>query len=93
MRALNMSRLLSRAGAAGGLLLLLTAPGAHAYAPGAAQAVAVPCSETALVNAVDGANAGGGGDLRLAPTCTYTLTRAHSAGGQRDCRTSPARSP
>ncbi|WP_310715488.1 hypothetical protein [Streptomyces lydicus] len=79
VRAINLFRLLSGIGAAGGLLL--TAPAAHAAAAGPAQAVVVPCSETALVNAVDGANAAGGGDLILAPFCTYTLTGAHSPGG------------
>ncbi|MFH9864572.1 hypothetical protein ACH4NT_00490 [Streptomyces lydicus] len=70
---------LSGIGAAGGLLL--TTPAAHAAAAGPAQAVVVACSETALVNAVDGANAAGGGDLILARFCTYTLTGAHSPGG------------
>ncbi|MFI1617339.1 hypothetical protein ACH4VT_10240 [Streptomyces lydicus] len=77
VRAIHLFRLLSGVGAAGGLLL--TAPAAHAAAAGRPQAV-VPCSETALVNAVDGANAAGGGDLILAPFCTYTLTGAHSPG-------------
>ncbi|MFH9355142.1 hypothetical protein [Kitasatospora sp. NPDC017646] len=79
MRAINIFRLLAGSGAVGGLLL--TAPAVHADAVGPAQAVAVPCSETALVNAVDEANAAGGGDLVLAPFCTYILTGAHSTGG------------
>ncbi|WP_234430546.1 hypothetical protein [Streptomyces sp. NRRL F-4489] len=79
MRAINLFRLLAGAGAAGALLL--TVPAAEADAAGPVQAVLVPCSETALVNAVNGANAAGGGDLILAPFCTYTLTGAHSTGG------------
>ncbi|MCK7628000.1 hypothetical protein MUU72_33765 [Streptomyces sp. RS10V-4] len=79
MRAIDLFRLLSGVGAAGGLLL--AAPAAHADAAGPAQAVDVPCSETALVNAVNAANAAGGGDLLLAPFCTYTLTSPHSTGG------------
>ncbi|MFD5393300.1 hypothetical protein ACFWJW_03460 [Streptomyces sp. NPDC127097] len=79
MRAINLFRLLAGIGATGGLLL--TAPAAHAAAVGSAQVVVVPCSETALVSAVDAANAAGGGDLILAPFCTYALTGAHSTGG------------
>ncbi|MCC9312495.1 hypothetical protein LN042_36510 [Kitasatospora sp. RB6PN24] len=79
MRAINIFRLLAGSGAVGGFLL--TAGTAHADAVGPAQAVVVPCSEMALVNAVDEANAAGGGDLILAPFCTYTLTGAHSTGG------------
>lgn len=71
-----MLRLLFGAGAAGALVF--TTPAAHAYT---AQAQAVPCNETALANAVNAANAAGGGELILAPFCTYTLTSAHSAGG------------
>ncbi|MFF4284185.1 hypothetical protein ACFY0R_02500 [Streptomyces sp. NPDC001633] len=79
MRAINFFRLLAGVGAAGGLLLTVPAP--HADAAVSAQVVIVPCSETALVTAVDGANAAGGADLILAPFCTYTLTGAHSTGG------------
>lgn len=81
MRALSIFRLLSGVGAAGGLLCILAAPTAHAGAASSARSVTVPCSETALVNAVDAANTAGGGDLVLAPFCTYTLTAAHSTGG------------
>ena len=79
MRAINVVRLLSALGVTVGLLL--TAPATHADAAFPAQIWAVPCSETGLVNAVDAANAAGGGDLVLAPLCTYTLTSAHSTGG------------
>lgn len=41
----------------------------------------VPRSESALVQAVDMADAAGGGDLIFAPFCPYTLTSAHSSGG------------
>nr|WTA00833.1 hypothetical protein OH820_35405 [Streptomyces sp. NBC_00857] len=41
----------------------------------------MPCSETALVDAINAANAAGGGDLALMPFCTYTLTSAHGTGG------------
>ncbi|MEU1629361.1 hypothetical protein ABZ746_29410 [Streptomyces sp. NPDC020096] len=34
-----------------------------------------------MVSAINGANAAGGGDLILAPFCTYTLTSAHGTGG------------
>lgn len=74
-----MLRVLLGTGAFGALVL--TASVAHARSAGPAQAVIVPCSETALVNAVNWANAAGGGDLILAPFCTYALTSAHSAGG------------
>ncbi|MEU5014661.1 hypothetical protein AB0G35_31190 [Streptomyces sp. NPDC021749] len=47
----------------------------------AADSTVVACSEKALVDAVNEANAAGGGSLNLAPFCTYTLTSAHSAGG------------
>ncbi|KJY43939.1 hypothetical protein VR41_01000 [Streptomyces sp. NRRL B-1568] len=60
---------------------MFTAPAAHAHTARAAQVVIVPCSETALVDAVNGANAAGGSDLILAPFCTYALTSAHSSGG------------
>ncbi|MGW2254989.1 hypothetical protein ACWCXH_33125 [Kitasatospora sp. NPDC001660] len=60
---------------------MLTAPAAHAQTARPAQAVIVPCSETALVSAVNAANAAGGGDLLLTPFCTYSLTSAHGSGG------------
>ncbi|SCK16546.1 hypothetical protein [Streptomyces sp. WMMB 322] len=47
----------------------LTAPAAHA-------ATTVPCSPTALIDAVNDANANGGDTLILATGCTYTLTAA-----------------
>lgn len=46
---------------------------AHALVP-------VLCSESSLVNAINGANAGGGDTLALTPGCTYTLTSAHGSG-------------
>ncbi|MGP8299745.1 hypothetical protein ACTPOK_17815 [Streptomyces inhibens] len=39
------------------------------------------CSEKALVDAVKAANLAGGGNLILAPFCTYSLTSAHGSGG------------
>jgi len=48
--------------------------------PLAAQA-AVACSETALVQAINAANAAGGGDVVLTPGCTYNLTMSHANGG------------
>ena len=47
--------------------------------PMAAQA-AVACTETALVQAINAANAAGGGNVVLTPGCTYTLTAAHGIG-------------
>ncbi|MDF3292686.1 hypothetical protein [Streptomyces silvisoli] len=53
---------------------------ALAAAPTTAHAqVPVLCSETALVNAINGANANGGDTLLLTPGCTYTLTSAHGS--------------
>jgi hypothetical protein len=52
-----------------------------AFVPVAAHAVPVACSETALVRAVDDANAAGGGTLNLAAGCTYTLTSSHGNAG------------
>lgn len=57
-------------------LVVVSAPPARA-----ASAILVPCSESSLVEAVNTANAAGGGDLILAPFCTYTLTGPHSSGG------------
>ncbi|MBM9510202.1 hypothetical protein ITX44_37730 [Streptomyces sp. KK5PA1] len=49
--------------------------------PSTAHAVQlVPCSENALVNAINAANLVGGDDLVLSPFCTYTLTTAHGTG-------------
>lgn len=42
--------------------------------PTLAAATAVPCSPSALVKAIDTANATGGGTLNLAAGCIYTLT-------------------
>ncbi|MGA5823672.1 hypothetical protein ACPC54_38130 [Kitasatospora sp. NPDC094028] len=79
MRAITMLRALFGIGAVGALVF--TAPAAHAQTPRAALAVIVPCSEAALVSALNEANAAGGGGLILAPFCTYTLTSVHSSGG------------
>ncbi|WP_147437632.1 hypothetical protein [Streptomyces radicis] len=59
-------------GAVGAALTLGTVP------PAAALPTLVPCSVTALVDAVEDANTAGGGDLLLATGCTYTLTAAYS---------------
>lgn len=74
MRALHVLRTLVAATVVP--LALVCAPGAHAASP-----VLVMCGESALVDAVNTANAAGGGSLILAPLCTYTLTSAHSSGG------------
>lgn len=47
--------------------------------PVAAQA-AVACNETALVAAINAANAAGGGNVTLTSGCTYTLTTSHATG-------------
>jgi hypothetical protein len=47
--------------------------------PMAAQA-AVACNETALVQAIDDANAAGGGNVVLTPGCVYNLTTSHAIG-------------
>jgi hypothetical protein len=47
--------------------------------PAAAQA-AVACNETALVAAINAANAAGGGNVVLTPLCTYNLTTSHATG-------------
>jgi hypothetical protein len=47
--------------------------------PSAAQA-AVACNETALVAAINAANAAGGGNVVLTPLCTYTLSTSHASG-------------
>lgn len=74
MRAIHVVRALLAAGVLP--LALVSAPTAHAALP-----VQVACGESALVDAINHANAAGGGSLTLAPLCTYTLTSAHSAGG------------
>jgi hypothetical protein len=42
---------------------------------------AVACNETALIAAINAANAAGGGDVVLAGGCTYTITAPHSSDG------------
>ncbi|MGW7640313.1 hypothetical protein [Streptomyces decoyicus] len=74
MRAVHVLRTLVAAGVVP--LALVSAPEAHAASP-----ILVTCGESALVDAVNTANAAGGGSLILAPLCTYTLTSAHNAGG------------
>ena len=41
---------------------------------------AVACSQTALVAAINAANAAHGGNVVLTPGCTYTLTASHARG-------------
>jgi hypothetical protein len=53
------------------------AAGTVTLIPMTAQA-AVACTETALVAAINAANAAGGGNVVLTPGCTYTLTRSHA---------------
>jgi hypothetical protein len=65
---------------------VLTA-GIIAAIPAGAQAaaVSVPCSETALVGAINTANAAPGDDtLNLAAGCTYQLTSSHGSAGHGD---------
>ena len=52
-------------------------------APASAQVrpSSVACSQTALVAAVNAANAAGGGTVTLTPGCTYTLTSANGDDG------------
>jgi hypothetical protein len=62
----------------------VVAAGIIAAIPVAAQAaaVSVPCSETALVDAINTANAAPGTDtLNLAAGCTYQLTSSHGNAG------------
>ncbi|MCX5065193.1 hypothetical protein OOJ91_04795 [Micromonospora lupini] len=66
---------------------------ARPHAPGTGKhgVVEVPCDAAKLVAALVTANAEGGGELRLAPRCRYTLTEAfHETdqydGGIRDAR-------
>jgi hypothetical protein len=47
--------------------------------PVAAQA-SVPCNEAALVQAINDANAAGGGNVVLEPLCTYDLAASHATG-------------
>jgi hypothetical protein len=56
------------------------AAGTALLLPLTAQA-AVACNETALVTAVNAANAAGGGTVTLTPGCTYTLTSSHGNDG------------
>lgn len=74
MRATHIFRSLLGVGAV--VASWVSVPAAHAASP-----TPVSCSEAALADAVNAANLAGGGSLSLAPFCTYTLTRAHSAGG------------
>lgn len=66
--ARTISAMLGTAALAAGLSLVPTS--AHAVQ-------LVGCSENALVNAINAANAIGGDDLVLSPFCTYNLTTAH----------------
>jgi hypothetical protein len=58
--------------------VVLTA-GTVTLIPTTAQA-AVACSQTALVAAINAANAAHGGNVVLTPGCTYTLTTSHATG-------------
>lgn len=57
------------------------AAGIGAAVPVAAQA-AVPCNAAALVQAINDANAAGGGNVVLTPLCTYNLTASSATGQQ-----------
>jgi hypothetical protein len=61
-----------------GCAAILTA-GTAALIPTSAGA-AVACTETALVGAINAANAANGGNVVLTPGCTYTLTKANAIG-------------
>ncbi|PJJ05196.1 hypothetical protein BX264_5651 [Streptomyces sp. 2333.5] len=74
MRAIHVLRSLLAAAVLP--LASVSAPAAHAALP-----IQVPCGESALADAINTANAAGGGSLTLAALCTYTLTSAHSSGG------------
>ncbi|WBB68201.1 hypothetical protein [Micromonospora sp. WMMD812] len=70
-----------------------TGAGRHGNGPGTGphEVVSVPCDAAKLVAALVQVNAEGGGSLRLASRCTYTLSQAfHQAdeydGGIRDAR-------
>ncbi|MEU2428522.1 hypothetical protein ABZ611_03215 [Streptomyces sp. NPDC007861] len=60
-----------------GFVVLPAAP-AQADGPGPGRAIA--CATEALKDAIDAANAAGGGTIRLARRCTYTLTAADNTG-------------
>lgn len=65
----------------------LTLAGALGLAAGAVvllpvtATASVACNETALIDAVDAANAAGGGTVTLTPGCAYTLTGGHGDDG------------
>ncbi|MEH0934725.1 hypothetical protein [Micromonospora psammae] len=74
---------------AGGMVVATT--GLTGVAASAADRVSVPCDSDRLIAALVRANAEGGGELRLARKCTYTLTEAFQQpddydGGIRDAR-------
>ncbi|MEA2618374.1 MAG: hypothetical protein QOE72_4157 [Chloroflexota bacterium] len=56
------------------------AAGTVVLIPLTAQAAGVACNETALVAAINAANAAHGGNVVLTPGCTYILTRSHATG-------------
>ncbi|MCG5435453.1 right-handed parallel beta-helix repeat-containing protein [Micromonospora foliorum] len=74
---------------AGGMVVATT--GLTGVAAAASDRVTVPCDSDRLIAALVRANAEGGGELRLARKCTYTLTEAFQQpddydGGIRDAR-------
>src|SRR6516225_1769980 len=60
-------------GAGVGLVTVMAAPATAWAAPAGA---GVPCTQQALVAAVNAANAAGGGTINLTGGCTYALTSA-----------------
>jgi hypothetical protein len=60
---------------------IVLAAGTATAIPTTVQAAAA-CTEAALVDAITAANAAGGGDVALAPNCTYHLTASHATGAQ-----------
>ncbi|GDY33556.1 hypothetical protein [Gandjariella thermophila] len=67
----NLSRYLATIVAMAGTAMLLTA----AQAPSDRSGKVIACGDvTALVAAIQKANSGGSGTIRVAPQCTYTLT-------------------
>jgi hypothetical protein len=75
------------------LLLAIAAPAVPANADGGGSSGAdsgvIPCDSTALVNAIDEANAHGGATLNLTPGCTYTLTELNNDDNGLPLITSP----
>ena len=57
--------------------LMVAAPAVASAAPGSGN---VPCTQAALVGAIDAANAAGGGTINLTQGCDYALTSVDNGG-------------